>query len=278
MNESLKLRVRQIEKLPTLPVIAQQILSLVGDDTVSVNKLEKIIENDPAISAKVLSVANSAFFKAVTPAATLGNAIFRIGFNNVKDIALGISVMTVLSDGGRDTEIDYYRVFNHSVSVGFTAGLLAQRLNLDLLEEILMNGILHDIGYLVLNKYFIDSYRKVTELFEKNNSLLEAEKEIFDFTHADIGAWLAEKWNLPDTVLDTTLYHHAPSLAKNNLKHVAVIHIADYLTTKNIFRPTKNDPNYPFDPSSLEALGMSEKDFKEMEAKISVENLSDEVV
>jgi len=67
--------------------------------------------------------------------------------------------------------------------------------------------------------------------------------------------WLAEEWKLPDIVLDTNLFHHAPSLAKRNEKHVAMIHIADYLTAKNIMSPTEKDPNYPLDPASLEILG-----------------------
>ncbi|RJQ16098.1 MAG: HDOD domain-containing protein [Nitrospiraceae bacterium] len=277
MSESLKHRVQQIKNLPTVPVIAQQVLGLIKDDLISVSKLEKIVENDPAISAKILSVANSAYFKSKTPTRTLSNAILRIGFNNVRNIALGISLMTVFDDGKRGTEFDYHRIFNHSVSVGFTAGMLSQYIRQDTMGEILINGLLHDIGYLIMNRYFIEDYRKVIEMFEKEGSLLDAEKKVLEFTHAEIGGWLADKWNLPGTVSDTIAYHHVPSLAKKNLKYVAVIHIADYITTRDIFSPTKRDPNYPFDPASLEVLGISENDLKEIEAKIAGENLSKEI-
>ena len=268
MNDSLKLHVRKITKLPTLPVIAQEILAVIDDDLTPVNKLEKIIENDPAISAKILSVANSAFFGFRMPAKTLNNAIIRIGFNNVKNIAIGISLITVLEDGKRVGELDYRRVFNHSVSVGFIASLLSEYLKLAIQEGILINGMLHDIGFLVLSRYFSDTYLDVLRVYDKGKTLIEAEKEVLGFTHADIGAWLAEQWKLPETVLNTICYHHTPSLAKDDLQYLAVVHIADHITTRSILSVTEKDPGYPFDSSCLDILGMSDDDFADIETQV----------
>ncbi len=268
MNDSLKLYVKKITKLPTLPVIAQEILATVGDDLLSVSKLEKIIENDPAISAKILSVANSAFFGFKTPAETLNNAMVRIGFNNIRNIALGISLITVLENGNREGAFDYQRIFNHSITVGFIARLLSKHLKLAITEEVLICGMLHDIGFLVLSRYFCNTYKDVLSGLDKGKTLIESEKEVLDFTHADIGKWLAEQWSLPRTVLNSTLYHHSLSLAKENLQHVAVIHIADYLTTRNILSATEKDPGYPFDSICLEILGISENDFSAIETQV----------
>src|SRR5512139_3028347 len=98
MSDSLKQHVQQITQLPTIPVVAQEILKLVHDELTSVDKLDNIIENDPPITAKILSVANSAFFGYKTPTKNIHNAILRIGFNNVRDIALGVSLMTVFEE------------------------------------------------------------------------------------------------------------------------------------------------------------------------------------
>jgi HD-like signal output (HDOD) protein len=269
MNKSLKPYVQKIKKLPTLPVIAQEILSLASADLTSVGKMERVVENDPAISAKILSVANSVFFGVKVRTKTLDRAIMRIGFDNVKSIALGISLMTVLQNGKSGNVIDYKRIYNHSVTVGFLARLLATRLRLDFADEIMMNGMLHDMGYLVLNKYFSEEYGNVLTAFKKGDSLLDAEKNILDFNHTDIGSWLIEKWNLPNAILDTTLHHHSPELAKRNGKRVAVIHVADYLATKKVLSPTEKDPGYPFDHSSLEILNMTEKDYEDFEKEIS---------
>lgn len=277
MDESLRTLVEKIKKIPTIPVVAHEILSLIRDDLVAINKLEKIVENDPAISAKIMSVANSAFYGYKTSAKTLDNAIMRIGFNSVKNIALGISLLTVLGNGKDQRTLDYQRVFNHSVSVGFIAGALIREFKFDISEEIFINGILHDLGYMVLNRYFPKTYIEVLAEFEKEKSLLDAEENVLGFTHAEVGRWLAEKWNLPNAVADTILYHHKPSLAKRHKRRVSLIHIADYITTKFIISPTEKDPEYPFDFSSLEMLGISANDLRDMEEKISGARLSDEL-
>lgn len=277
MNESLRTFVKNIKNLPTIPIIAQEVLDLLNDNMLSVDRLETIVQKDPAISAKILSVANSAFFGFQVTTDALGHAMMRIGFNNVKNIALGISLMTILDDGKRGKAFDYQKIFNHSVAVGFTARLLSRNLKLNTAEESLMSGMLHDLGYLVLNRYFPEKYEEVLNAFQKEKSLLDAEKKVLDFTHADIGMWLAEEWKLPDIVLDTNLFHHAPSLAKRNEKHIAMIHIADYLTAKNIMSPTEKDPNYPLDPASLEILGISETRLKDLEESLGGVPFSDEI-
>lgn len=276
MNESLRLYVQKITKLPTLPVIAQEILRLVNNDLITVDKLEKIIENDPAITAKVLSVSNSAYFGIKTPTKSLGNAIMRIGFNNVKNIAIGVSLMTVMDDGGKDRVLDYQRVFNHSITVGFVARIMIKELKCGISEGILMDGILHDIGFLILSRYFSQDYQKVLEDYKESKSLLKSEEAVFKFTHAEIGEWLAEQWKLPATIQDTVRYHHTPSIATRNPKRVALIHLADYITSLGMMSPTHVEPNYPLDPAALEVLGISEEEFKALEEKISSNIFHDE--
>ena len=268
MSDALKNYIKKIDKLPTIPAIAYEILNLVGDDNVSVNKIESVVENDPAISGKILSVANSAFFGTRQAIKTLDTAIMRIGFNNVKNIALGISIMTVFDQGKSGRVLDYQRIFNHSVSVGFIAKRLSDELKLGTSDEIFLNGILHDVGFLVLSRYFDDEYKGVIENMHKGQTLLEAEKNVLEFDHADMGAWLANQWQLPNNIKDTVEFHHSPSHAKRSLKHVSVTHIADYLSTKNIMSPVEGDPGYFLDAAALEVLDISEEDLNDIESKM----------
>jgi putative nucleotidyltransferase with HDIG domain len=268
MNEALKQYVQNITKLPTIPVTAQEIMRMIGDENATVDKLEKIISNDPAISAKILSVANSAFFGVGVKTNKLSNAIMRIGFNNVKNIALGISLMTVLGSRDADKPFDYQRLFNHSVTVGFTARLIAKEVGVSAGEEIIMNGLLHDIGYLVLNRFFPGNYKKVMDLFRQQGSLLDAEKKVLEFDHCEIGLWLAEKWGLPGGVCDAVAFHHSPSSATRHKKMVSVIHLADYLVSKRLMSPVMLDPGYPLDGSSFEILGITEDGYNEIESDL----------
>jgi len=263
MQDKLKSFVDKIEKLPTLPIIAQEILSLNNDPLLSIDKLTNIVEKDPAISAKIISAANSPFFASLNQPTNLNDAIMRIGFNNVKSIAIGISILSFMDDSKKIT--DYTRIFNHSVTVGLAARFIAKTLNMRDEEDILIEGLLHDLGYLVLNKYFPDMYKQILKNLENEKSILDAERDIIHHTHADIGFWLADKWSLPDTILDTTLYHHTPSLAKRNEKHVGIVHISDYITAKNNYSPIDRDPGYTLDQSSLDILSISDNDLKDIE-------------
>jgi HD-like signal output (HDOD) protein len=275
MGDILRSYVQKIKELPTIPSTAQEILSLTNDPLLSVDTIIDIVETDPAISAKILSVANSAFFGYPVRTTKLHDAIMRVGFNTVKSIAVGISVLSFLGDGKKNS--DYLRLFNHSVSVGLIARYIASNLRLDIAEDILIDGLLHDLGYLVLQKYFPDVYQEILHSFEKTGSLLNAEREMFSYTHSDIGYWLADQWNLPATILDATLYHHAPSLARRNVKRTAIIHMADYITAKNIFSPIEDDPGYPLDRCTFDILTISDNDLKDMEESIDNIPLTDEI-
>ncbi len=271
MNESLKEHIKQITKLPTVPLIAREILGLVDDSKISVSRLEEIVQKDPSIAAKILSVANSSFFGFKIPTATVSNAIIRIGFNNVKNIAIGISMMTVLDNGEIENRKFYNKVFEHSAIVGIISRFISENIKLSISEEILFCGLLHDIGFLVMCRYFNDSCEKVLTAFDNEESLLETEKKVLGFGHVDIGAWLGEQWHLPGSVMDAILYHHDPSAAKNNPTHAAVVHLADHITTTSFKGVTKKDPAYPFHESTLDLLGITKNDMKHLEGKIGDE-------
>jgi len=274
MKDTLKPFINKIEKLPTLPVIAREILSLQNDPLLSIDKLTSIVERDPAIAAKIISTANSPFFASLNQPVNLNDAIMRIGFNTVKSIAVGISILSFMNDSKKTTE--YTRIFNHSLTVGLAARLLAKNLNKGNKEDILVEGLLHDLGYLVLNRYLPDTYQNILNLFNDEMCILDAEKNILNTTHAEIGFWLALRWNLPETISDTILYHHTPSLGKNPI-HKAIIHLADYIVAKNICSPFEMDPNYPLDHCSFDILSIRDSDLKEMEESICNVPLSDEI-
>ena len=273
MPNNIKSYIQKIENLPTLPLIAQKIMNLNDGSSLSIDKLTTIVERDPAIAAKILSFANSAFFGFRYQTTDLDNAIMRIGFNNFKNIAVGISVLSVLDDSNKMS--DYIRLFNHSTAVSLAARFVAGHIKAGIEEDILIEGLLHDLGYLVLHRYFPDIYQNIMDAFNNGMSLLDAEQNILNSSHAEIGYWLAIQWNLPDSILNTILYHHTPHLGKN-AKQLALIHIADYIVTKNICSPFEKPPNYPLDPGSLDILSISDNDLKRIEEIICDIPLTDD--
>ncbi|MBL7049375.1 MAG: HDOD domain-containing protein [Nitrospira sp.] len=272
MNIQLKKHVQSISKLPTLPIVAQQILRLVDDELVSAESLEEIVIRDPVIASKIMGVANSAFYGFGSETSKIDNAIMRIGFSNVRNIALGISLMTFLDDSHTGGPIDYKTVFRHSVVVGSLAQKICSMLKLKNGSEMFINGIIHDIGYLVLAKYFPDIYSKVITCMQAESiSLIEAEKRILGYAHYDIGAWLLNEWGLPESIINTTQYHHYPLESKGNRQHAALIHIADHLVYLNNIFPVNDRSDYPFEPEALVLLDITEDRFSQMKLEIATE-------
>jgi len=268
MNDSLKLFVQKITKLPTLPAIAHEILSMAGDDLISVEKLEAVVSRDPVISAKIVSLSNAAFFGYKINHGTLADAIQKIGFTNVKNIALGISLMTIFDDRHSGYDYNYGRIYRHSITTAFVAVFLAGKFKLRTENDLFLSGILHDFGLLLLTCYFPDLYRRVEEEVLERKNLLEAETAIMGFTHADIGAWLADTWKLPDTLHEVILHHHAPSLAGKYKQHVALIHIADYITSRRFPGLPGEKARLCPDPLALFLLNVPEKNFDDVESVI----------
>ncbi len=266
MSESILFQLQKINNLPTLPVIAQEIISITNKSTLSIEELKNIVGRDIAIMAKILSVANSAFFRVSGGITNLDDSIMRIGINNVKNIAIGISVLTLLSEGKKTP--DFARLYNHSFFVGLAARSIARNLKMKNADDILIGGLLHDLGYLVLLRYFPDSYNQILSNLKNKKPVLEADKDTIHHTHADIGFWLADKWGLPDTILDTILFHHTPSRAKRNEKLIGIVHIADYITAKYIYSPIEITLAYPIDESVFDMLTISENDLKDIEQSV----------
>jgi len=264
VNASLRLFVQKITKLPTIPVVAHEILNMTKDDLVSVNKLEKIVNKDPAISAKIVGLSNAAFFGYHMPNANVASAIQKIGFTNVKNIALGISLMTIFGNNSLKFAADYGSIYRHSIATGLVALRLAGNLRIKPGDDLFLSGMLHDIGLLMLNSFFPDLYGKSAEAAQECKNLIEAETLVLGFTHADIGGWIADTWDLPDITREIIIHHHTPSNARKYKGTVALIHLADYITCKRFFCMTEQNAYCPLDPLTLFMLDMPDKNFDDI--------------
>jgi HD-like signal output (HDOD) protein len=103
--------------------------------------------------------------------------------------------------------------------------------------------------------------------------LLDAEIKSLNVTHAVVGAWLSDNWNLPAAVSETIQYHHTPT--DKNSRLVSLIHISDFMVSRNFFSVTGRDPAYRLEPQALAVLGIAETDLLEIEADVDRDMFSD---
>lgn len=267
MIDSLRVLTQKIPKLPTIPPVADKIIRLVSSKAAVVDSIVDIIEKDPAISAKVISLANAAFYRMGQPVTNIQDAIMKIGFDNVKNITLGISLLTLFRGKRNGDESEYLNIIRHSMAVGVVSKEIVDFLDLRSHEDIFTSGLLHDIGLIVMNVFFPDIYAHIIDKLKTAKSLPVAESEVCGFTHGEIGVWLADKWNLPDNMCEVIRYHHRP--AETSSAGAAIVHLADIIVIKKGFSPiSTREFEVPLDSSAMQILGINEERLAQFEAGI----------
>ncbi len=250
--EHIKERVQTIIQLPALPTVAMEVVEMVDNPKTSASRLGKVISTDQALTAKVLKIANSPFYGFPRKISTIDFAIIVLGYDALKEIVISISLVSSLQKKS-DQYFDAKGFWDHSIAAGVLARRLARDLNYRVSGEVFVGGLLHDMGLSVLHRYFRPEFKRIVEIARETDlSFIEAEESVLGVTHAEIGGWLAERWNLPDHLVEAVACHHAPGRARKNPDLVSIIHVADVISTRIADVPLEFDKGSDF---SAEALG-----------------------
>ncbi len=219
----------RIKDLPTLPVVANNIIQIVQNPRSSALEVGKAISQDQALASRVLRTANSAFYGFPGKITTITHAIVILGFANVRNIVLTASIFDIFSSKGNGN-FDREGLWEHSLACGVASKLIAKRLGIKNLEEVFIFGLLHDLGKLVLDRYFNEEFvRVVGSVREKGILMKDAERELLGIDHAAVGGMVAEKWGLPPVLVKAIRFHHNPQLAMESMRIVAIVHLADII-------------------------------------------------
>ncbi len=259
-QQRLKRVTQSIIGLPTLPTVVSQMIGLIDNPRTSARAVARLIATDQALTAKILKLANSAFYGFPRTIATVNHAVVVLGFETVKSLGLSVSVLERFAGGGPETSFDRQRFWEHSIAVGVAAQLLGARLRYRVQGEAFAAGILHDIGKLILSQYFPDEFARVMAMVREENVYIgKAEEAVLGVTHAEIGCWLAEKWNLPRQLVDTIAFHHAPGRLERGAQLPSLVHLADFLARKERIGDGGGVRMPHLDPAALRAFGIHEE-------------------
>jgi putative nucleotidyltransferase with HDIG domain len=222
-------KVRKLAKLSTLPFMASSVMELVENPRTSAAQLGELISNDQVLAARILKVANSAYYGFPRKISTLNLAIVILGFNALRDLVLSISLIDRFMVKNEEL-IDLKQFWRHVLVVGRCSKILARILAYPVVGEVFVAGLLHDIGYLILIQEFPEEFKNTFEIARLHNlSFEEAELRELGFTHQQLGAWLGEGWNLPQKLVEVIRYHHDPSECPNQNNLVNFIHFTDLI-------------------------------------------------
>ena len=234
-REDVRLAIRNIKNLPTLPAIVGRILEVADDASASARELAEIIQHDQSVSAKVLNLANSAFYGFSRRIATIPQAVVVLGFDTVKSLALGVSVFQSLSQKVGRMSFDREKFWVHSVGCAAAAKIVAKNLGLRDVGTPFVGGLLHDIGKVILDTHFNERYQEaMAEMIEEGRSAVDVEMDVLSIDHAEVGGWLAARWKFPDSLVAPIAYNHNLLGAHGEgLNYAVMVHLANYLTKLN---------------------------------------------
>jgi len=235
-SEKYQYIIENINQLPALPQIVSRLISVVNSPDTSADDAAELIEKDPALTSKVLRLANSAFYGMPRSVSSVSSAVVILGFNTIKSIVLSASVIKIFPQKKNISAFDRLRFWKHSIICAMAARHIAHSIMsaafLDP-QSAFCAGIMHDVGKLIFELFTPNDYIKACNFSkEKQIPLQEAEKSILGITHAEIGHILADKWALPFDLELAIVYHHSPKNSKNDSALAALIYIADNIAHK----------------------------------------------
>ena len=209
MNQGEVLKViSQAEDLPTLPTVAARVVDLTVGSGSSVKEVANLIEKDVALSTKILQVINSPFYGFARGITSVSEAVSLMGFKQVGNLALGISVMSSLPVESY-VGFGFERFWERSVGYAVAAVMTTSRVRPDISHSIFTTALLQDIGAAILVRYVPLAYGYALGVSrERGVHDVIGEREILGTDHAEAGALLAEKWNLPPTMSTPIRHHH----------------------------------------------------------------------
>jgi HD-like signal output (HDOD) protein len=226
--------IENIRQLPALPAIVTKLISVVNSPDSSAEDAARLIERDPSLTSKVLRLANSAFYGMPRSISSVSGAVVVLGFNTLKSLALGASVIKLFPHDSSHAAFDRVRFWKHSIVCAMVARNIAQaQMHVSFMDpqSAFCAGIIHDLGKLIFELFTPEDYARVClHSRQKGISLVDAETELLGINHAELGHILADKWALPIELELTLVHHHAPQSAKNIRELVTTIHLADLIT------------------------------------------------
>lgn len=205
----------KVEDLPPIPAVAAKVLSLVEDSRTSANDLAQVLAADQMLTAKLIKVSNSAYYGFSRKVSTVREAVVSIGFKQVRQVAVGASIIQGFKRGAISTEyFDLDLFWGHSMAVAVAAEALAKKTRSCKPEDAFTAGILHDIGRLVIRQGRPEEFERAVRMARTGTiSLHAAEVRSTGFAHDEVGRALGELWKFPSHLIDAIDGHHNTKLS-----------------------------------------------------------------
>lgn len=267
----------RVSKLPALPKVYARLQELLTSDDTSVHEVAQLISTDAAITAKLLQLVNSAFFRLARRITGIEQAVNHLGFGAIRNLVLSAEVFSSWPGPGPKSVVSIDKLQSHVHQVAAAARALAA--GTPKADDALLAGLLHDIGYWIFsNECQAELSESVALSVAEKIPLHQAETRIIGASHAQVGAYLLGLWGLPYPVIEAVAYHHTPeSVPPSEFDPAAAVAIAHTLLPDGDMSAfdASISPDAPMDPGFLGAVN-APFDWQEAERRVAASQHSDE--
>jgi HD-like signal output (HDOD) protein len=247
------------DHLKPISDVAGKVLALLDDPDCGVSDLSDIIRHEPALTANLLKLANSAYFGLPGKIIDAKQAIVYLGMSQVVDLVLLVSCSNSFSGSHEGYGLKAGELWKSAVSGAIIANDLAQLKGLKQGSLIFTGALLRDIGKVVLDQFINPAISKIMDrVTDQSITFAEAERQVLGFDHVQVGAMVAKNWNFPDALQCVIRYYHSPLEAKGCFLEASVVHLADALCRKLEIGLGVDDPSYPEDERVVRSLGLDD--------------------
>ncbi|MDY6934464.1 MAG: HDOD domain-containing protein [Spirochaetota bacterium] len=224
--------INNIESLPSIPVVASQVVRMVSDPDVPFKSVAEEIAKDQAITTNILKLCNSAYFNRGKEISSIERAVVTLGLKEVKDIVMVVTTKTILDKEIMGYSLEKGELWKHGLAVAILSKRIAlMKKKKEIADITFTGGIIHDVGKTVLAMFVQKTFQDILSFVENTGvTFQEAEKEIMGYDHQIIGENILTKWQFPPVLNAIVRYHHNPNDAPEEFKLiVSIVHIANVI-------------------------------------------------
>ncbi len=249
----------RIKDLPAMPKIIYKAREVMGNPMSGFKEIAEVIETDQAIAAKVLQVANSAYYGMSGMVSSIHQATVVLGHKVLEQVITMVSATSLLGNHLKGYRMGSGTLWQHSLAVALCSRLIAKDRAPTLENDAFSVGLIHDAGKLALDRYLLERKTQVDQTLAKGVNFLEVEKQVLGFDHTELAAELCAKWKLPENHVSAMRFHHDPGASKGN-QLAYIIHTANHIAQQSGIGSSFDAALYELDPEALAFLSLDEED------------------
>jgi putative nucleotidyltransferase with HDIG domain len=263
----------QIGGIQPLPGTVVRLITVVNDPASTVNDIVEIIKYDQAVTGQILRICNSAYFGLSREIRSLNEAIRYLGMIKVLQLVMAVHTNALLSKRQPGYELAPGVLWRHSVAVALAAAAFAERLALGKnVSTAFTAGLLHDVGKVILSEHVAAEFTKIVDLVtNEKTTFLDAEQSVLGLSHCDVGARVAQAWQLPDQITKSISYHHSPEQSDPPDPVLDAVYLGNSVCLMMGVGLGADGLSYHADQTVVERHGLTESDMEFIGAQMMID-------